>query len=114
MGTMIVPVKLLYAELAKALLFITWTKLCFMTMKGFKELSDKRKRNILKKIGVYLAERTIFYYRLKLYQINSFYVEVITSKEDKDVNWLKIFDSTEKLYPYLKQIDLSDLTRAIK
>ncbi len=78
-----------------------------MTHLTFATLSNNLKKSIVLHTGVFLAERNNFFFRIMLYQIENFYVEVIFFKHTKKPIWFRNFKSTNKLQPYLKKIDLS-------
>lgn len=60
--------------------------------------------------GVLLGEREDEQYKIKLYQIDSFYVEAYYGKDNPSVvREFRPFASTNPLAPYLDQINISDL-----
>jgi hypothetical protein len=58
------------------------------------------------KHGVHISERQDGEYRLILYQIDSFYVEVWYHTEGNDIRKFRTFSSTTQLEPYFKNIDI--------
>lgn len=80
-----------------------------MTPQKFKQLTRQQKRNTLLRFGAFVSERSFGPMRIMLYQLDSFYIEVYFFKWSKSVAWFKTFKSTDKLNPYLQQIDLSSL-----
>jgi hypothetical protein len=84
-----------------------------MSLHAFNNSCKKDKINTLLKTGVYLAERKAGFLRIMLYQINDFYVEVFFLKWRKTVIGFKIFQSTDKLTPYLQKIDINKLMERV-
>jgi len=78
-----------------------------MTHLIFRTLNNRLKKSIVLHTGVFLAERKKAFFRIMLYQIENFYVEVIFFKPGKKPVWFRNFKSTNKLEPYLKKMDLS-------
>ena len=48
-------------------------------------------------------------FKVLLYQLSSFYVEVYYHKEHKEIKKLLPFEDTDLLAPYLNKIDISEL-----
>lgn len=59
--------------------------------------------------GVLIAERELIFYRVLLYQVDSFYVEVFFHKKENNIHKLRPFVTMDLLNPYLNQIDLTGL-----
>ncbi|HVE62072.1 MAG: hypothetical protein ABR503_00455 [Chitinophagaceae bacterium] len=81
-----------------------------MTHLVFKTLNNNLKKSIVLHTGVFLAERKKGFFRIMLYQIENFYVEVFFFKPGRRPVWFRNFKSTNKLEPYLRKIDLSFIT----
>ncbi len=80
-----------------------------MTQVTFKALNNKLKKSIVLYTGVFLAERKKAFFKMMLYQVNNYYVEIYFFKAGKKPIWFRNFTSTTKLEPYLKKIDLSSI-----
>lgn len=85
-----------------------------MTLRKFHNSSKKEKINTVLKTGVYLAERKNAFFRIMLYQIENFYVEVFFLKWRKTVIGFRIFQSTDRLSPYLHKIDIGKLMHEVQ
>lgn len=59
--------------------------------------------------AVLLAERTDGYHRKMLYQFRHLYIEVAWHTHFNTVVQASVFDDTDKLAPYLKDISLHNL-----
>jgi hypothetical protein len=84
-----------------------------MTHLIFRTLNNKLKRSIVLHTGVFLAERKKVFFRVMLYQLENFYVEVFFFLPGKKPLWFRNFNSTNKLGPYLKKIDLSFISQEL-
>ena len=62
--------------------------------------------------GVCIAERATRLSQVFLYQLEGFYVEVHHHKESAEVLFLSFFESTDRLTPYLLQLDLEVLLQS--
>jgi hypothetical protein len=85
-----------------------------MSLHAFNNSCKKDKINTLLKTGVYLAERKAGFLRIMLYQINDFYVEVFFLKWMKTVIGFRIFQSTDRLLPYLHKVDIEKLMHEVQ
>ncbi len=79
-----------------------------MTLTQYNSLAEERRSFILEKAGVLVASSSNKYYDFKLYQVNSFYVEVI-SKTDGTLCGSRAFVAVSQLDRYLHNIDISPL-----
>lgn len=79
-----------------------------MTLTQYNNLADEKRAFILEKAGVLVASTYNKYYEFKLYQVNSFYVEVI-SKVDGTLCGTRAFTALSQLDRYLNAIDISPL-----
>lgn len=84
-----------------------------MTLSTFRTLNNKLKKSIVLYTGVFLAERKKVFFKIMLYQVDNYYVEVFFLKPGKKPIWFRNFTSTDKLQPYLKKIDLSFIFREL-
>lgn len=82
-----------------------------MQLKEFKYQQKQRKQQLLCEKGVYLAQRSENEFTVLLFQVASFYVEVYIDEEEEMISYIKAFNSTDKLGPYLQAIDVSGLFR---
>ncbi len=84
-----------------------------MTRQKFISLPARYKKNVLLRFGNYIAERTNSLFRVMLYDLDGFYVEVYFFKWGRKPVAFSTFRSTNKLNPYLRQIDLSIVTEGL-
>lgn len=77
-----------------------------MTLYQFKFLDEAEQQETLWEMGVHIAERDEGEWRLILYQIEAFYVEVWYHREDNYILKFRSFLSTEQLEPYLSKVDI--------
>lgn len=80
-----------------------------MTYEQFCSLPKDIQRNVVKHCGVFLFGRTGVGVNVKLYQVESFYVEIYFDKKMSEVIRLKSFEDTKHLEPYLRMVDVSEL-----
>ena len=73
----------------------------------FNCLSKKEKIEVLCEHSVCLCERPHAAFRIVLYQISNFYVEIKYHKLNNCIAEFQLFTNTKLLEPYLKQIDIS-------
>ena len=79
-----------------------------MTLNQYNKLSEERRAFILEKAGSFVASTYNKHYEFKLFQLNSFYVEVI-SKNDGTLCGSRAFNAISQLDRYLNSIDISPL-----
>ena len=79
-----------------------------MTLSQYNAYAEKKRAYILDKAGVLVASTYNKYYEFKLYQVNSFYVEVIY-KVDGTLCGSRAFNAVSQLDRYLNAIDISPL-----
>ena len=80
-----------------------------MIIQHFNTLSKQDQQNKLLTDGIFLAEREDGPFRIMLYKLESFYVEVYTNKQNSCLNRYKSFATTELLDPYLTGIKIDML-----
>ena len=80
-----------------------------MKMHDFQLLPEEEQIEILYQSGVFIGKQKQAFSIILLYQLESFYVEVVYTKYRNHVKHLHCFDSTEMLEPYLEQIDVENL-----
>jgi len=78
-------------------------------MYDFQLLPEQHQIEILYHSGVYIGKRKERFSIIILYQLESFYVEVVYRKYRSHIKHLHCFESTELLDPYLAQIDVENL-----
>ena len=77
-----------------------------MTLYEYNGLDVEQRAEILWDKGVYLATRQEKEFRILLYQIDGFYVEVWYNTNKNAISRLKSFRSTNPLDPYLRDIEI--------
>lgn len=81
-----------------------------MNVFDFHSLSEKEQLDTLEEKGVLIAERNgAFFYSIKLYQIDGFYVELYFHTHFNVVVNINCFSNTDCLDPYLENIDVDAL-----
>lgn len=83
-----------------------------MTVFHFHRLSEKQQLDILENSGVFVAERQGAFYNIRLYQLESFYVELYYHTHFNVVVNINCFTNTDCLDPYLEAIDVEALIDA--
>ena len=77
-----------------------------MTFAAFKSLHQRRQAEHLAHHGRPLAERTEDSFRLSLFAVNTFWVEVWRSVGDESILFIHVFDRPRGLSDYLEHISL--------
>jgi len=80
-----------------------------MTLYQFKALDEFEQYEVLWSKGVFIAYRKEEGYMLALYQIESFYVEVMYDGDLSKIISKRSFINTSRLDPYLQYIELPPL-----
>ena len=80
-----------------------------MVLDLFNTLPKKAQQEVLLAHGTFLAERADGPFRIMLYQLESFYVEVHFFNLYNKVAFFAAFDTVEALEPYLEAIDVSGM-----
>jgi hypothetical protein len=80
-----------------------------MTMLEFKLLTQNEQIDLLYAEGIYIGKRKKNDQDLVLYQLESFYVEIIYHEYRKLINKIRCFNSTSLIEPYLEQIFVENL-----
>ncbi len=83
-----------------------------ITLYEFNSLTRNEKVEVLCECSVFLCERPDAVFRIVLYQISNFYVEVKYDSTNNTIMEFQIFINTKLLEPYLKQIDISYILAA--
>lgn len=84
-----------------------------MTLGDFRNMSEEKQREFFIKKAVLLGERKTAQYYILLFQLEGFYIEIFSSKKEREVTLIKTFTTTEELEPYLKALDISEITDQI-
>jgi hypothetical protein len=82
-----------------------------MTFNDFNVLSDGEKLPVILGEGEWIAKREVQNFKVDLYDMFSFYVEMWSAPEVPGVLIYKSFVSTANLTPYLNEIDISELIK---
>ncbi len=77
-----------------------------MNIYDFNRLGEAEQTDVLLHHGVMIGFRKEYLYKVLLFQVNSFYVEVFYNPERNTVFQYKSFVSTDYLEPYLEDIEL--------
>ena len=80
-----------------------------MTMLGFQELTCEAQITILYQYGLYIGKKKISGLISLLFQVESFYVEIIYANYRKSIHKIHCTDSTLILDQYPDQIDVECL-----
>lgn len=75
-----------------------------MILHQFKALKQQEQYQAVWDEGVYLTDRVVDKNRFVLYQIDSFYVELVYNTDENKIISNKSFLSTDLLKPYLDKI----------
>jgi hypothetical protein len=84
-----------------------------MDITDFNFMDGIAKTEILATAGVFLAERNEGCYRISLYQVNDFYVEIYYHKTRYFYICIRSFSDVSEVYPYLQDIDISEVYKMI-
>jgi hypothetical protein len=84
-----------------------------MDIRDFNFMDGKTKTEVLTTEGIYLAERNDGCYRISLYQICDFYVEIYYHKTRFFYICIRSFVDASELFPYLEDIDISEVYKVI-
>jgi len=79
-----------------------------MTLYQFNNLDEAEQQEALWDKAVHIDQRQEAEYRIGLYQLDGFYVEVFYHMEYNQIHRFRSFSSTDQLQPYLKNIKLPD------
>ena len=80
-----------------------------MTRYHFNILDENEKASIVRSKGVLIGERKDAFFKIMLYQVDAFYVEVYHHTYFNVITRFESFSTTNKLQPYLKEISLEGL-----
>jgi hypothetical protein len=80
-----------------------------MTLKEFKAFTKHKQYRIILHSGVFLCQRTLSSMKAQLFQVGNFYLEAFYRLPSGEMSFMKIYENTDALEPYLQSIDLQDL-----
>jgi hypothetical protein len=84
-----------------------------MDITDFNFMDGIAKTEVLASEGVFLAERNDGCFRISLYQVKDFYVEIYYHKTRFFYICIRSFTESSELYPYLQDIDISEVYKVI-
>ena len=79
----------------------------------FDTLSKENQQNEVLKNGTFLMEREDGPFRIMLYQLDGFYVEVYFFNLYNKVAFFQTFEDTDALHPYFEQINIRSLMQEV-
>lgn len=79
-----------------------------MNIQDFNYLDGIAKTEVLSIMGVYLAERFEGCFRITLYQVENFYVEIYYHTTRYFYICIRSFEDVGELSPYLQDVDISE------
>lgn len=82
-----------------------------MTIGEFVKVTEKEKMDLLQRQAAYIGKRRIRDQTAILFQLESFYVEVIYRDYRKETEMIKVSSSLDLLKPYLDQVDVEGLMK---
>ena len=77
-----------------------------MTIYEFIVLNEAEKAEAVCNCGVHIGSREAIVHSTMLYQLESFYVEVLYNNANNVITRFRHFSSTDQLEPYIQQIEL--------
>lgn len=80
-----------------------------MTMQDFDMMSGIRKLQAISEDAVYLAQRMEGCFKISLYQIEDFYVEIYFHVGQFRYKSVRTFSDTSELGFYLEEMDISEI-----
>jgi hypothetical protein len=80
-----------------------------MTLQEFKALTPQKQYRVILHTGVYLGERRLGSLKAQLFQVGNFYLEAFYRLPAEEMTFMKVFEDTAALDPYLEAIDLQEL-----
>ena len=82
-----------------------------MTIEEFVNETEKEKLDFLQREGAYIGKRQIDDRTAILFQLGSFYVEVIYRDYRKETELINVSSNLDLLKPYLDQVDVEWLMK---
>lgn len=80
-----------------------------MNVAEFSFLNPTVQQRMVLKNGVFLSKRKSCDLGIYLFQLGSFYVELVYLLKTRQMEWVNAFENTDLLEPYLQQIDISQI-----
>jgi len=80
-----------------------------MSIQDFNYLNGVEKTEVLSIMGVFLGERNDGCFRITLYQVDNFYVEIYYHTTRYFYICVRSFEDAGELSPYLEDIDISEV-----
>jgi hypothetical protein len=80
-----------------------------MTIEEFNYLDETMKAEVLSIMGIFLSERNEGCFRITLYQVENFYVEIYYHMTRFFYVCIRSFQDVRELAPYLEHIDISEI-----
>ena len=77
-----------------------------MKLMHFQSLSQSTQREVARKKGVLLFKKQCADFKVLLYQLHSFYIELYFHPSSNKATLVKSFSSVDELEPYLNDIQL--------
>ena len=84
-----------------------------MHIRQFDVMDGISKTEVLSKFGVFLAERTDGCFRITLYQVENFYVEIYYHTTRFFYICIRSFDEVSELNAYLQNVDISEVYKIL-
>ena len=84
-----------------------------MDIRDFNFMDGMAKTEVLATKGVFLAERNDGCFRISLYQVNDFYVEIYYHKTRYFYLCIRSFEDVSEIFPYLEEIDITEIYKVI-
>jgi hypothetical protein len=84
-----------------------------MTLYDYNLLTEKKQLDLLYENGVFIGKQKKMDQTIVLFQLDGFYVEVFYKKYRYFISKIRCFTSTDRLAPYLVQIDVEDVMKAV-
>lgn len=84
-----------------------------MDIRDFNTMDGTAKTEVLATNGVFLAERRDGCYRITLYQVDDFYVEIYYHTTRYFYICIRSFRDVGELFPYLQDVDISEVYKVI-
>ena len=82
-----------------------------ITKQKFQRLPFKKKGELVFKEGEYVAVRSYYNYKVQLYSLYGFFVEVWYHPENNAIDKVELLESEKALNLYLADIDLESLLK---
>ena len=80
-----------------------------MNLHEFKQLNQNEQTQLVLEHGAFVATRMTPKHQIHLCMVEDFYVEMILNPRDNHIEIVRSFRSTQRLQPYLNQIDISGI-----